>query len=212
MEPVAGGVVLKAAISAAIKQLPKLAQGGRLPPTIRTAAYEHFTASVWSIVTGMISVRAIEPFARPRINYYHKMFQRLLESSMASQADFLGAFGSLRLVAPTRVADAAERVAVCVGDLAEVEVGDDASWAERQSALGAAMLDFTLLCRIDLGVARHPIEPKMHWYRPASWIRSVHWWWSRSRRGEWPALPEGTHAAGSPKSTTLEAKAHDQRR
>jgi hypothetical protein len=212
VEPISGTTIFTGMIGAAFKQLPKLAQGVRLTPEVRKTAYERFTVSVWSTASSLDSVRMIEPYARPMINYYHKMFQRLVETLMAAQANFLGAFGALRLVAPAVVVGAAERVATCVSELAEVGVGDGPMWDKRQEILGSAMLDFTLLCRIDLGVATHPSAPVTHWYNPVSWVRSAKWWWSCSRRGDWPALPEAAHATKSSEPSAVETSVNDQSR
>ena len=209
MEPISGTAVVKAAISAAIKHLPKLAQGGRLTPELRDAAYGRFTLSVWAIASSIGSVRAIEPFARPKINFYHRMFRSLLETSMKVQGEFLGAFGALRLVAPTVVADAAMRVAICVGELADVQAGDSISFDERQSDLGSAMIDFTLLCRIDLGVARHPSAPRILWYGPASWVRGARWW-LKARRGDWPVLPADAVKQALPERPASSASAPEK--
>lgn len=178
---------LKAGL-AAIQHLPKLAQSGRVPTDRRVMAYQCFAAAVWSVVESDGSVRAIQPITRKVLGgfWYHPMFVRTMERALAAHSDLLGAYGALRILAPTSVVSAASAVADRLGDLAGTPVGASDEHSRNQNAVGSAMVAFDQICRIDLGVEDHPSMPRAKW-TPASWWRRGRWWF-RARRGDWPEL------------------------
>jgi hypothetical protein len=157
-----GSAALKAALAAA-KQLPKLTRSGRVAAEPRLAAYQRFSRAIWAVTESDSSSRAIQPIASKVLGgfWYHPMFVRTVERAMKSHGELLGAYCGLRLVAPNAIVDAAEKAADGVAELAATPVGDFSQHAKCQGAIGSAMIAFDLLCRIDLGIDRHPRAPKL---------------------------------------------------